>query len=251
MNKASTKNPLLVAALTYAEWGWSVLPLHTLTNGHCTCKDGPSCKSPGKHPVPRNGLKEATTAFSQIRQWWQMNPRWNIGIATGSVSGGLVVLDFDERHGGLDARQALTLPDTMMAVTGNGEHHYFYSDTPIRNSAHKLAPGVDVRGEGGYVVAPPSLHHSGRKYEFVDGVPVAQLPDDIVTRLTAQTVKPTSQPAPAANDDDLIVRDETLFDSVVTSGRNVFLTSIGGRIHNAGLTGLELEIALKGINQQR
>lgn len=250
MNKTKyANNALLFAALTCAEWGWSVLPLHTLTNNHCSCSDR-ICKSPGKHPATKNGLKDASKDFDQIIKWWKQNPKWNLGIATGSVSGGLVVLDFDAKRNGLDAISALNLPNTMQVITGGGEHYYFYSDVTIKNSQNKLAPGVDVRGEGGYVVSPPSLHHSGKRYEAVDGAAVADLPAHIVAKLVA----PVTPVSAAVTDDDLIVTDATLLPEQVIEGqlsRHEFLVSAAGRLHSAGLTGIELEIALKGINQQR
>ena len=246
---ASLNNPLLEAALSYAKQGWGVLPLHTLSNGRCSC--GKKCASPGKHPVTANGLKDASINQKQIEKWWK-GRKWNVGIVTGSPSNGLVVIDFDGHKNGLDAIPALNLPDTFKVKTGSGEHWYFHSDEDVRNSQHKLAPGVDVRGEGGYVVAPPSIHHTGNHYEVINPVPVEELPDHIIRQLAQPVVL---SPITTGNqDDDLIVRDDSLMPGQVIEGqasRHEFLISAAGRLHNAGLTGLELEIALKGINQQR
>ena len=245
----SLNNPLLEAALNYAKQGWGVLPLHTLSNGRCSC--GKKCASPGKHPVTANGLKDASINQKQIEKWWK-GRKWNVGIVTGSPSNGLVVIDFDGHKNGLDAIPSLSLPDTFKVKTGSGEHWYFHSDEDVRNSQHKLAPGVDVRGEGGYVVAPPSIHHTGNRYEVINPVPVEELPGHIIRQLAQPVVL---SPITTGNqDDDLIVRDDSLMPGQVIEGqasRHEFLISAAGRLHNAGLTGLELEIALKGINQQR
>ena len=95
----------LQAALSYARLGWAVLPLHTAINGLCSCGRA-NCSSPGKHPRTAHGVKDATTNEATIREWWQQRPDANIGIATGAVSG-LVVLDVDPRHGGQESLQQL------------------------------------------------------------------------------------------------------------------------------------------------
>src|SRR5262245_28545135 len=96
---------MLDAALAYAHRGWSVLPVHTVTNGQCTCGNV-TCASPGKHPRTAHGVKDATSDEATIRQWWSQWPKANIGIATGAISG-LVVLDIDPRHGGDESLQQL------------------------------------------------------------------------------------------------------------------------------------------------
>lgn len=246
-------NLLLEAALNYAKQGWAVLPLHVCTNGRCSCNNR-KCTSPGKHPATANGLKDATRDQQTIQAWWKTR-RWNVGVATGNISGGLVVLDFDARHGGLNALTNLNLPPTFHVMTGDGEHWYFQSSglSTIRNSANKIAPGVDVRGEGGYVVAAPSQHNSGKFYAIAEDLPLASLPLDILNLLKTSS-SPTPQQTVPIQDDDLIVTDSTLLPETVIEGqhsRHDFLVSAGGRLHNVGLTGIELEIALKGINQQR
>jgi len=129
-------------------------------------------------------LKEATTEAAQIRAWWRQWPNANIGIATGN---GLLVIDIDPRHGGNETIEDLrsdlgAWPDTVEAITGgNGRHIYLASTTVIKNSAGLFGAGVDIRGEGGYVVAPPSNHVSGRVYAWeassdpTDGVPLAEI----------------------------------------------------------------------------
>ena len=100
---------LLQAALDYAQDGWAVLPLQSVAQGTCSCgKD--DCSSPGKHPRTAHGVKDSTTDVSIIRQWWAKWPDANIGLATGKVSG-RVVLDVDVKKG----KQAITrLPATRI-----------------------------------------------------------------------------------------------------------------------------------------
>jgi hypothetical protein len=155
------------AALFYPRrYGWRVFPLHSIAHGACTCGK-PKCSSPGKHPRTRRGVKDATTDATTITGWWARWPDANIGVATGS---GLVVIDIDPAHGGDKSFSAAVarlgdLGPTRMCRTGSGGRHLYYSTgTRIPCSQGRLGPGIDVRGEDGYVVAPPSLHISGRRY---------------------------------------------------------------------------------------
>src|SRR5205823_8714781 len=128
------------------------------------CRRGAECPNAGKHPRTAAGFKDATTDRATIEAWWNTWPEANIGIATGN---GLTVLDIDgevgraelialiERHG--------PLPGTLTARTGNGGHLYWA--LPRARSAAKRY--LHVRGGGGYTVAPPSLHRSGRRYEWI------------------------------------------------------------------------------------
>jgi len=177
------------SALAYAtQFGWRVFPLHSVDDaGMCSCGSA-ACTGtkPGKHPRTQRGCLDATTDAELIRLWWQQWPDANVGVATG---GGLIVVDIDPRHGGDDGFDDLTqrlgkLPDTVEAITGSKGRHIYLAvpqGVEIRNSAGILAPGVDVRGEGGYVVAAPSTHVSGKVYSWElssrpDEVDVAEAP---------------------------------------------------------------------------
>ncbi|RSM47778.1 hypothetical protein DMB66_47485 [Actinoplanes sp. ATCC 53533] len=155
---------LVAAALRYAALGIAVLPLHTpAPTGRCSCRDGAECASPGKHPRLRHGLLDASTQSAQIRAWWQRWPYANVGLATGTV---LEVGDIDT---GAALRTVLDLLDVVrppgpLIRTGSGWHLWYAgSGLPSRVG---LLPGVDWRGRGGLVVAPPSLHASGARYTF-------------------------------------------------------------------------------------
>lgn len=163
---------MLDHALQYAGRGWRVFPCHSIRDGACSC--GRECASPGKHPRTKNGVKDATTDSNQIIKWWTRWPDANIGIATGN---GLTVIDVDGTKGlaelGAIIRLNGPLPMTLAAETGNGLHLYFAANG-LRNKAQK---NVHVRGDGGYVIAPPSNHKSGKQYRWLNVQPLAQLPE--------------------------------------------------------------------------
>jgi putative DNA primase/helicase len=163
---------MLESALQYAARKWGVFPLHSVQNGQCSC--GRDCgKNAGKHPRVKGGFKAATTDPRQIEEWWCKWPGANIGIATGSKSE-LVVIDIDGANG-LATLQSLVaqhgvLPRTAIVKTARGWHLYFAmpaTGTPIPCST---GGGLDVRGDGGYVVAPPSRHASGHVYQWCEHV---------------------------------------------------------------------------------
>ncbi len=189
-------NSILDAALEYAARGWTVISLETITNGVCSCWRGAACRSAGKHPLFDTGEKHAaaTTDPDVIRGWWARWPAANVGIVTGSASG-LVVLDIDPAKGGHESRAAL-LPDgtppTLSVVTGSGGVHLYYEHpgepVPCRVG---FRPGLDLRGDGGLVVAPPSRHKSGREYSFLDTeAAISPLPPELIAALTPVNSNP-------------------------------------------------------------
>jgi putative DNA primase/helicase len=163
---------LLKAALAYAGRGVPVFP----------------CESGAKRPLTRNGHWDATTDRRAIERWWERWPSANVGLPTGQESG-IVVLDVDVEDGGLDSlarleRVGTPVPKTARTRTGGGGVHIFFrypGGKEIRNSAGLLGPGLDVRGEGGYVVVPPSQTQG--PYEWVDRSPLAKA-SWLIERLT-------------------------------------------------------------------
>ncbi|SFF27658.1 Bifunctional DNA primase/polymerase, N-terminal [Sulfitobacter brevis] len=160
-------------ALRYASQGWAVFPVHGIVEGCCTCGQR-DCTSPGKHPVLPGGFKIASKEPKKIRQWWSVEPRHNIAIATGTVSGLLVVdVDLGPKKEGEASLRGLEdevgpLPRNVVVLTGGGGFHIYLQmpNQPIRSSAGKIGVNLDVRADGGYVVAPPSTHISGFNYEW-------------------------------------------------------------------------------------
>ncbi|WP_288942904.1 bifunctional DNA primase/polymerase [uncultured Roseovarius sp.] len=164
---------MLEHALAYADRGWAVFPTHGIKNRACTCGKQ-SCTSPGKHPIFSGGFKHATTDYEQITEWFTQNPFANIAIATGAVSG-VIVIDVDSGEGkeGLTSVKAIEerygpLPKTFRVRTGSGGWHYYIAapSIPIKSSVSRLGKDIDVRAEGGYVIAPPSKHISGNTYKW-------------------------------------------------------------------------------------
>jgi putative DNA primase/helicase len=183
---------VLDLALRYATLGMTVLPLHRPVDhdGRRRCSCGKAdCPSPAKHPVGRlapRGLLDASRNPARIASWFEREA-WNVGIATGAASG-IVVLDIDPRHGGKRSLVALEaehgpLPPTWRFLTGGGGEHMLFRHPggSVKNSAGKVGPGIDVRGDGGYIVAPPSIHIGGRPYAISvdhhpDDTPLAEMP---------------------------------------------------------------------------
>jgi hypothetical protein len=170
----TTRRDPIDAAHLYATRGWPVLPCHTSHHGSCSCAAA-DCASPAKHPRIAGGLRSATVDHHQIEQWWRRWPDANVAIRTGAPSG-LVVLDIDPRHGGDDTLARLEhdhgpLPAGRRVATGGGGLHLYlcHPGGTVRNHAGRLGPGVDLRGDGGYILAPPSRHASGSTYTLLPG----------------------------------------------------------------------------------
>jgi hypothetical protein len=178
----STSDQQAHAALELAALGWPVLPCHHPTEVRCSCGDA-HCASPAKHPHLRRGLHQATTSPRTIRRWWRTWPEANVAVRTGAhpAGAGVVVIDLDA---GGDAtlaqlqREHSPLAPTLTAITGGGGRHLWFAHPGGRvpNSARRLGEGVDVRGDGGYVLTAPSRHISGGEYRWQPG-PLALLPD--------------------------------------------------------------------------
>lgn len=153
-------NDLLESALEYAKYGLAVFPIIP--------RD--------KRPITQNGFKDATTDTNKIKEWWSIHPDANIGIATGDMSGGLVVIDMDidvetDKNGyhsfnDFIKEHYLIIPDSWQSITGRGGYHLFFKASFPVNSRIGWLDGVDVRANGGYIVAPPSIHPNGNRYEW-------------------------------------------------------------------------------------
>lgn len=160
MASDDASNPFLSAALAYARRGWAVFP----------------CKVRGKAPATKHGLKDASTDPAVIRGWWREHPRANVGVVTG-IAAGLWVLDIDvDPAKGEDGGASLAalervhgpLPATAEQRTPRGGRHLLFQHpgSKIKNSAKQLGAGLDVRGDGGYIVAAPSVHPNGGTYDW-------------------------------------------------------------------------------------
>lgn len=176
---------MMDAALQCAVAGLRVHPLYEVDAGLvCTCWKRAECpeKQRGKHPRLSSWQTTATADADQVRTWWRQWPSAGIGVATGRASR-VWVLD-------CDGEEALTwykakckaegLVKTRGARTGRGRHFWFRfpedEGIEIRN-AQGIAPGVDVRGDGGYVIAPPTMHRTGTRYEWLTSGAYTEAPE--------------------------------------------------------------------------
>jgi Bifunctional DNA primase/polymerase, N-terminal/AAA domain/Primase C terminal 1 (PriCT-1) len=173
--KGKTMSDIMAAALDYAKQGWPVFPLHQPFDGRCSCGDT-DCESPAKHPRTTHGLKDGTTDKDTVRAWWTKWPDANIGIVTGAISR-LIVIDLDSAEAKDKLKEFLPDYDLTAAPrsrTGRGWQLFFkHPGVTVPNRAG-IMPGLDVRGDGGYVVAPPSIHANGKVYKWE--VPNGELP---------------------------------------------------------------------------
>jgi len=174
----------LEAALRCAEHGWPVLP----------------CEPEGKRPATRHGLCDATTDQTRIASWWRSQPNANLAVTTGRPSG-IVVLDVDGEEG-WDSLHALEdeygeLPETTSVTTPRGGQHFYFGwpGALVKTSAGDVAPGLDIRGDGGYVLVPPSSVDR-RGYEVDERCGIAGMPGWLLERTGRTGAQDgTAQPA--------------------------------------------------------
>jgi len=196
------------AAFYYANYGWPVVPLHSIKrDGGCTCERA-GCGSPGKHPRTRYGVKDASRDTVELSRWWQAWPNANVGIVTGERAG-IVALDIDPRHDGDKSLAELVrehgeLPATVEALTGGGGRHLVFKHPGgVVHNRSNLRPGIDVRGDAGYIVAPPSAHASGGQYRWREGhgpheMTPAEMPAWLLTLVTRGNLEDINADAPPA-----------------------------------------------------
>lgn len=157
---------LLKAALEYAKLGWYIFPL-----------------LPGrKEPATSHGVKDATIDQIQISKWWSRNPKYNIGLACGRKSG-VYVIDIDlDKEKGIDGYKTLqkftALPGTVKQETPRGGAHYFYKTNDPPANKNNWHPGIDIRGDGYYVLLSPSIHPNGGIYSWMENCdPFSRTPE--------------------------------------------------------------------------
>jgi hypothetical protein len=225
---------LLAAALDFARRGLPVFPAWPLLpHGDrlvCACGKTLRCENPGKHPMGplvRHGVTDASTESLMVEHWWRSRPDANIGLATGR----LVVLDIDPRHGGDHTLAELEqqhgkLPHTWRVRTGGGGAHVYFAapaTETIRNSTGQIGQGIDVRGAGGYVIAPPSRHETGRQYlwqQDPDHAPLSALPAWLSALIEQRSVKRTPS----------IIWRSLVCDSVTEGQRNDTVAKLAGHL---------------------
>ena len=222
--------------------------MHSAAGGRCSCGKL-DCEHPGKHPRTAHGFKDATTDSDTIKEWWGKWPEANIGMPTGAVTG-LLVIDIDPRNGGEESLESLfskhgRFPDTAEQITGGGGRHFVFRDPAIA-VPKTLAPGIDLKGEGGYFVVAPSIHQSGNAYQWdgLDGakalLKLADPPVWLLEYIAAARdgSRPESKAVPGS-------------EKVPEGKRNDLLTSLGGTMRKRGMSREAIEAALLEENRLR
>lgn len=236
-------SPLAEAAHDYVERGLAIIPLGVGK----------------KEPVTKSGLNDWTDNPGQIDVWWGQgehtgkrgNPSYNIGMACGQVSGGIIAIDLDCHSDEANGLHFLRdwevehgkLPETWTQITGSGGKQLFYrAGQDIRNSANGEI-GVDVRGNGGYVVLPPSLHPCGDCYEWSispDDMDVADADDKVYDFIRA--VSKTKKRGDGWN------AEKTGIPSEITENRNETLFSLGRSFLSRGTGHDEVATLIRSLN---
>lgn len=218
---ATSGSGCAAAALGYLALGWSVAPV----------------QARGKRPLVRwTALQSARATPAQVAHWYERWPDANVGVVTGTVSG-LVVLDVDAGHGGEDSLAELerlhgSLEPTPESLTGGGGRHLYFRH-PGREIGNRvgLREGLDLRGDGGMVVAPPSIHPSGRPYRWRTGrdpreIAPAPMPHWLRSLASGDTEHPGHPPAHWR----ALVRE-----GVAEGARNATVASLTGHLLRHGV----------------
>lgn len=213
----------LRAAEEYIAAGWEVLPLR-----------------PGKKtPLTTHGHKDATRDLATVRQWFRRFPMANIGIRTGAASGGPTVIDIDPRNGGT-VDEAWPATRTVATASG-GQHRYYLSSASLPSSAGRLAPGVDVRADDGYVVAPGSRTESG-SWEWINpGAPIVPLPPAVAALAATPTLRAGAGVEQSGS--GFVQRER-----VGTGERNAYIASAAGAMFARGYEHHEVEHLMRAEN---
>ena len=229
------------AAVALAEMGFAVFPL----------------RPRGKEPAVEHGFKQATTDVGRVEAWWRERPTCNVGIACGAPSGGLLAIDLDdhperdvvgtERLGEWERAHG-QLPETCSQVTGSGGYHLLYrvpegAKAPTYKNS-KL--GVDARGEGAYIVAPPSVHPCGRRYEW-ETPPDELMPQPADANVMAFVEACRDRPSAARTDAPRYEAPEVISEG----GRNDELARLCGQLWAKGLDRDMVRGALQEANRAR
>lgn len=194
-------------ALELAADGRRIFPCWGISDDNtCECPKGASCQRPGKHPITRHGVHDATDDEAQVERWWTQHPNANIAIAMGE---GLIGVDCDAKHDGeasfLELAERMgELPETASVDTGGGGSHFYFSCDEDLQIANKVAlkvrgekvPGVDIRGTGGYLIAPYSRHSSGKLYAWANTLDKLRSAPAWLVQLVAGDSQESEEPEP-------------------------------------------------------
>ncbi len=236
-------------ALKYRKRGWSVIPIHSVFNGHCTCGMAHrNNNSAGKHPVIYwEKYAKTKASLNEIRDWYESEYiDSNVGIVTGKISN-LVIVDVDG-IAGVKALQKLGLHvpgKTLCSRTGGGGYHLFYR-YPVNETVRGkllLLEKVDIKGDNGYIVLPPSKHKSGNRYKWLNDpfdTPILPLP-----RVLIELIKKRKE---VEKEDGGKLYADRLIDGVGEGERAHSASRLAGRYLNLGMTKHEVVVVLTDWN---
>lgn len=251
-------------ARAYIRRGWSIVQLWWPTSiGVCACPKGNRCGNVGKHPMYDGWSKHPMKTGLEIDLYWSRYPNANIGIVTGAASG-LIVLDIDPLHGGWSSLSDIVkahgrIPDTIISVTGSLGRHILFKHPgrgdDIKN-AEGFMQGVDIRGDGGQIVAPPSLHGNGRRYCWhEDGHParmnMSDIPSWVYTFLEMKDLAQRQRNQKMFNTQRSRKLDVDSLPMIGEGRRNTQLCSIAGRLIWEKKTAEEVAQLIAQINQSK
>ena len=234
---------VLAHVRVYVKLGLNVLLVHGIMDGKCTC-GLENCSTPGKHPVHSNGVYGATTDIDWLEDQYRAFPHSNVAVAMGRDSG-IIALDLDTPEA-IEVVRKMGVPLTWKFTTGKGEQHLFkypkmQAELYVQNAV-QLAPGIDIRSDGGYSVVPPSQHYSGRQYYWTadpEQTECRDLPEWLREKLIIKNKSATSS---STADDHLEIQ--------VEGGRNDYLFKLGTHMRAARFAGEEIRIVLHERNMR-
>ena len=230
--------------MQFTKRGWPVIPLHGIKDGICTCHEGRDCVSPGKHPRIKDWINSATLNKEKINEWFEKWPDANLGVITGNRPG-IVVLDVDPRNDGdlsiEEIKKAVgEIPETVESITGGGGRHIYFK-YPGGNIGSKtgIKKGLDVKADGGFIVVPPSMHVSSKRYMWRPScgpyeIELASMPDWLLLIIKKiqqekKNIKQTGELVPEGQ-------------------RNSRLASLAGTLRRKGFNEQELNLILYEFN---
>lgn len=227
-------NPLFAAALRYAELGYRVFP----------------CAPGSKEPLTERGFHDASTDVGVIESWWHFHPSANVAIATE----GLIVLDVDgDANEWLSTDRALDLAVAPLCRTAGGGRHYYFRQPAqgnYRGHAGRLAPHVDVRANGGYVVVPPSVLAGGKTYRWAEDMAL-DAPPDRLPEPPAWFVKALDQLAVSSPTTAHVASSPSEANTIPGGQRNATLARLAGTMRRVGMAQAEIVAALHVTNDTR
>ncbi|GIW90117.1 MAG: hypothetical protein KatS3mg109_0549 [Pirellulaceae bacterium] len=231
-----TPNELLTAALRYAELGYRVFP----------------CAPGTKVPLTEHGFHDATIDPDQIERWWTQHPSANVAVATE----GLVIIDIDgdaNSWPGGNPERMFDLAAGPMAITPRGGSHRVFRQPAgkgWRCTEGRLAPKVDTRADGGYIVAPPSVIEGGKAYRWAPGLELDDPPDRLPEPppWLAQELDGLANGTPTSAH---VAAGPPEANQIPKGQRNATLARLAGAMRRVGMSQAEMAAALLRVNADR